>query len=40
MQKLGAPYPSMGGNEIARIIKGQRDQEVSMVVGKYGFHKW
>ena len=40
MQKLGAPHPSVGGNEIARCIKGERDEDVGKVVGKYGIQKW
>lgn len=40
MEKLGAPHPSVGGNEIARCIKGERDEDVGKVVGKYGVQKW
>ncbi|RMZ82561.1 hypothetical protein DV738_g1478, partial [Chaetothyriales sp. CBS 135597] len=40
MEKLGAPHASVGGNEIARCIKGDRDADVGKVVGKYGIQKW
>ncbi|RMD40867.1 hypothetical protein DV735_g4274, partial [Chaetothyriales sp. CBS 134920] len=40
MEKLGAPHASVGGNEIARCIKGERDADVGKVVGKYGIQKW
>jgi NAD(P)-dependent dehydrogenase (short-subunit alcohol dehydrogenase family) len=40
MESLGAPHPSVGGNEIARIVKGERDADVGKVVGKYGVQKW
>ena len=40
MEKLGAPPASMGGNEIARIVKGERDADEGKVVGKYGVQKW
>ena len=40
METLGAPHPSVGGREIARIVEGERDADVGKVVGKYGVQKW
>ena len=40
METLGAPHPSVGGREIARIVEGERDSDVGKVVGKYGVQKW
>lgn len=40
MRKLGAPHASVGGAEIARIVKGERDADVGRVVGEYGVQKW
>lgn len=40
METLGAPHPSVGGREIARIVEGERDADVGKIVGKYGVQQW
>ena len=40
MRKLGAPHPSVGAEQIARCVRGERDADVGKVVGKYGIGKW
>ena len=40
MRKLGAPHPSVGAEQIARCVKGERDADVGKVVGRYGVGKW
>jgi NAD(P)-dependent dehydrogenase (short-subunit alcohol dehydrogenase family) len=40
MQRFGVPDPSVGGIEIARVVKGERDGDGSRVVGKHGVQQW
>ncbi|KAF7978665.1 hypothetical protein HWV62_45192 [Athelia sp. TMB] len=40
LRKRGAVEPSVGGERIATVIKGERDADVGRVCGEYGVSPW
>ena len=40
MRKLGARHPSVGAEQVARCVKGERDADAGKVFDKNGIGKW
>ena len=40
VRKRGAAEPPVGGERIATVVKGERDDDVGRVCGEYGVSPW